>query len=830
MTLSHVTTNLPAYSIVDEVNQHLIEKHRVVVTAPPGAGKSTLLPLTILQDMERRGQKAKVIVMEPRRIAARHVAMRMAELIGEEVGQTVGYRIRFETRISECTRIEVVTEGVLTRMLIDDATLDGVGVVVFDEFHERSIHSDVALALVREAQQLIRPDLDICVMSATIDARTICSAMDAPLVECSGRMFPVETIRAIEDTNVRDIATAVARCVVEAHRNDTGDILVFLPGQAEIVRCKELLGTSLGDTNVYPLYGNLSMAEQHRAIAPCREGERKVVLATNIAETSLTIEGVRVVIDSGLFRKQVFDERTGLSRLQTVRISQDMADQRRGRAGRVAAGKCYRLWTLATEHRMAECRTPEIVETDMLPVLMDIAAWQGVADVDAVLALPWMTPPQRSKLLTARQQLVSLGAIDSEGRLTPHGQKLSQLPCHPRMAQMMVLAASASEKALAADIAALIEERDPMAGSDDSDICKRIMALRDARQRHSLRQWERIERISSQYRRMVGVKENNAMPDADEVGRLIASAYPERVARNDSLSCYRLANGETAVLADKDELASSEWIAIASMNSGGRVFLASAVNIDSISHLITERDNVSWNSRIGAVVAQRERRIGQLVVDSRSLHDVSRDEVVGIICDAAKKDGLSMFCFDDVVQNLQQRVLTVSEWHPELGFPALDTESVLQNASSWLPLYIGKATTVAELRKINLSEALLTLLTYEQQIALDEIAPTHLTVPTGSKIRVEYRQGAELPVLRVRLQECFGMTDTPRVDNGSRPVLMELLSPGFKPVQLTQDLRSFWQNTYFEVRKELRRRYPKHSWPDDPLNAEPTRKTKVIKN
>lgn len=830
MTLSHVITNLPAYSIVDKVNQLLTERHRVVVTAPPGAGKSTLLPLTILQEMDRVGQKGKVIVLEPRRIAARQIAMRMAEMIGEEVGETIGYRIRFENRVSERTRIEVVTEGVLTRMLIDDATLEGVNVVVFDEFHERSIHTDVALALVREAQQVIRPDLCLCIMSATIDTQTICSTLDAPLVECSGRMFPVEIVRTSEDTDIRDVAISVARAVVEAHRNDAGDILAFLPGQSEIEKCKELLGTSLGNTNICTLYGNLSIAEQHRAIAPSCEGERKVVLATNIAETSLTIEGVRVVIDSGLCRNLVFDERTGLSRLHTVRISQDMANQRSGRAGRVAEGKCYRLWTLGTEHHMAESRTPEIVEADLLPVLSDIASWQGVADVDAVLSMPWMTPPLRSKLLSAHEQLASLGAIDTEGRITPHGRELSYLPCHPRIAQMMVIASTESEKALAADIAAILEERDPMAGSGDCDILVRITALRDARHHRSLRQWERIERVASQYRRMVGVIECNSLPDNNEVGRLIASAYPERVAQNDTLTRYRLANGETAILTDNDDLASFEWIAIASLNSGGRVFLASAVNIESISHLITERDNVSWNSRIGAVVAQRERRIGQLLVDSRPLHDVNRDVLVGIICEAAKKDGLSMFSFDDVVQNLQQRVQVVSEWHPELNMPAIDTDSVLQNADMWLPLYIGKATTVSELRKINLCEALLSLLTYEQQIALDTIAPTHLVVPTGSKIRVEYRQGAELPVLRVRLQECFGMTDTPRVDEGKRTVLMELLSPGFKPVQLTQDLNSFWQKTYFEVRKELKRRYPKHSWPDNPLEAEPTRRTKINKN
>lgn len=839
--------NLPAAAIADDVNRQLLESQCLVVTAPPGAGKSTLLPITIQRGLNAVMQQAdcgKVIVLEPRRLAARQIAMRMAQMLDEPVGKTVGYRVRFENKTSASTRIEVVTEGILTRMLIDDPMLEGVAVVIFDEFHERSIHSDVALALTREAQALVRPDLRLVIMSATIDATSICNALAAPLIESQGRMFPVEVIRAKEEGDVSLLPENVARCIMEAHRNHEGDILAFLPGQGEIMRCKEALGAALGATSILPLYGNLSPKEQQQAIMPSQEGERKVVLATNIAETSLTIEGVRVVVDSGFYRTLVYDERSGLSHLETVRISMDMANQRSGRAGRVAEGVCYRLWTLATEHRMLENRKPEILEADLTPMLLDVVAWQNaVYGDDDNIQMKWLTEPPVARIAAARSLLQMLGAIDGKGILTAHGRRLATMPCHPRMAQMLITASTASLKALACDLAALLEEKDPMADSGDCNASTRIIALREARKRGAIGRWERINRAAMQYRNMLtdakgacALREDNSVPDPQHVGLLIAAAYPERIAYNDSLNHYRLANGENASLqaSAKDTMAmAAEWIAIANMNSqhsregrGGTIFLASPVDIADLQWLVTERDNVSWNSKQGCIVAQREQRIGLLQVSAKPIHDVPKEKLLHIVCEAARKDGRSMFSFDDDVQNMQQRVAAVREWHPELSLPDISTEAVLQCAAEWLPLYIGKATTAQELRKIDLTQALWTLLSYEQQMEVNRIAPTHLTVPTGSRIKVEYRTGAELPVLRVRLQECFGLTDTPRVDDGRRPVLMELLSPGFKPVQLTQDLASFWQGTYFEVRKELRRRYPKHYWPDNPLEAEPTRGVK----
>ena len=801
------------------MNRALRERGSVVVTAPPGAGKSTLLPLTILESVP-----GKVLMLEPRRVAARQIAERMAWMLGEPVGKTVGYRMRFEHKVSADTRVEVLTEGVLVRRLVDDPGLDGVSVVIFDEFHERSITTDVALALTREARQVLRPDLKILLMSATIDTEALCREMDAPLVESKGKMFPVEVLRGKEEAKPENVAELVARTVREAHGKQEGDILAFLPGEADIRRCAELLGTALAPTQVFPLYGMLSASEQRRAIAPSAAGERKVVLATPIAETSITIEGVRVVVDSGLCRKPVFDPQRGLSRLETVRISLDMAAQRTGRAGRVAPGVCYRLWSLATEQRMAAIRVPEILEADLAPTVLDIAAW-GESRPER---LSWLTPPPAYSLSQARQLLQSLDAVDETGRITPHGRRLSALPCHPRVAQMLLKSDTPERKALAADLAALLEEKDPL-DTPEAGAYLRLKALRDARRSRREGRWNRIARIAEQYRDMVRVPEDNGDPDPFEAGALLAAAYPERIAKawKDGVGRFCLAGGDLAAVDPSDPLAAGEWLAVGSMNAVpggvGRIFLAAPLGASDLKPYIRRRDVIAWDSRQGSVVARRESRVGQLPVGTQPLPDVPREEIDRVICEAARKEGMSMLDFSEEVQNLQRRVAAVAAWHPELELPDLSTETVLERAPEWLPPFLGKASTVAELRRVDLCAALWAILTYPQQQAVDRLAPSHITVPTGSHIRVEYRQGADAPVVRVRLQECFGLVDTPRVDDGRRPVLMELLSPGFKPVQLTSDLRSFWEGTYFEVRKELKRRYPKHAWPDDPLAADPVR-------
>ena len=853
--------NLPAYQIADAVNQKLAESSNLVITAPPGAGKSTLLPLTILNACN-----GKILMLEPRRLAARQIAERMASILGESVGKTVGYRVRFENKTSKDTRIEVLTEGILTRMLVNDPTLDGVSIVIFDEFHERSINSDLALALTRQAQEIIRPDLKMVIMSATIDTTAICQTLRAPLIESQGKMFPVETVYAADDVNAYDMVQEMVATIVRTHHDHHGDILAFLPGQGEILKCEEMLNGIIAKaddssadnmwaaTTVYPLYGNLSPEKQRNAIAPSQEGSRKIVLATPIAETSLTIEGVRIVVDSGLCRKLVYDNRTGLSHLKTVRISKDMATQRRGRAGRVAEGICYRLWTQTSEHLMEDQRRPEIEDADLASMVLDIAAF-GENNPES---LPWFTQPPTANLLSAKSLLVSLRAIQEDGSITALGKEMASLPCHPRIARMMLNRNSA---ALTCDIAALLEEKDPMSESSDTDIALRISILRSQRRKSNLGRWNRIAQIAQEYRRMLRIKEDNGEIDAEEVGSLIAQAYPERIARAvDNIGNFRMANGNTVFIDKSDTMSAQEWIAIASLNSAscnesasgksasgksasgksasgndaggkGKVFLCAPVAVRDLP--FTEVENISWDSKAGMVKMQMEQRIGKLVIDSKPIQNADKQQIIDIICTAARKDGLSMFDWNESVQRLQRRVAKVSEWHPELEIPDLSTEKLLSTAADWLPFYLEDAgrvrTSISEMKKINLEEALWALIPYDVQQEIERLAPTHLRVPSGSNIRIDYRQGAEAPVLSVRLQECFGMTETPTVNDGKQPLLMELLSPGFKPVQLTQDLHSFWEGTYFEVRKELKRRYPKHYWPDNPLESEAVRGVKKNK-
>ena len=888
--------SLPASLIADDVNSALQTHHSVVITAPPGAGKSTLLPLTILSSL---GDGEKILMLEPRRLAARQIAERMAQILGETVGETVGYRVRFESKVSKRTRIEVLTEGILTRMLVDDATLDGVSIVIFDEFHERSINSDLALALTRQAQEIIRPDLKIVIMSATIDACGICAALKAPLIESEGRMFPVELHYADEDTDPRDIAAVAASTTMEAYRKHEGDILVFLPGQAEIERCFELLSnsqhlnpstsqpitttpsqhlntsggalvssapttsqpittTTPHHLTIHPLYGNLSPENQRRAIAPSAPSERKIVIATPIAETSITIEGVRVVIDSGLCRQVVFDARTGLSHLQTVRISMDMATQRMGRAGRVAEGVCYRLWTKAAEHLMAEQRKPEIEEADLAPMVLDTAAF-GESDAEA---LPWLTMPPRAGVFKAKELLMSLGAIDENGNITPIGKRMAALPCHPRIARMILATTNLTTStpqgvhlsqvhqqhlntstshhnttSLACDIAALLEEKDPLSETGGTDLTLRLSALRAARRKGQMGRWQRIAKIAAEYRRMAHTDEENRDPAPMEVGLLVAHAYPERIAHStNNIGSYRLASGANVQLDATDQQSAHSWLAIASLHSApgatGRVFLAAPLDPEDLNaEFVKEVDNISWDTKQGCVVMQREQRIGKLMLSEKPIHDADKEQVKSIVCEAMKKDGLTMMAWSEkAVEQVQRRVAQVAAWHPELALPDVSTEHLLSTAADWLPFYLEEGgrvkSSVQELRKLNLAEIIWNLLPYEAQQEVDRLAPTHIEVPTGSRIRIDYRTGAEAPVLSVRLQECFGMERTPCVDDGKRPVLMELLSPGFKPVQLTQDLASFWQGTYFEVRKELRRRYPKHYWPENPLEAEAVRGVK----
>ncbi len=807
MTITGLPLHLPVGAIAQAVNDSLRKLPRLVVTAPPGSGKSTLLPLTILGGIS----KGRIIMLEPRRAAARQIAMRMSQILGENPGQTVGYRMRFESKISASTRIEVVTEGVMERMLIDDPTLEDVSVVIFDEFHERSVAADLCLALTREAQDLIRPDLSIVIMSATMDTDNLCKAFDAPLIKADGKMYDVRIING-EDIDASQCAAAVASAVRRAYRTHDGNILAFLPGQGEIASCMTMLSDSLPDAMILPLHGMLPPEEQYKAVEYDPVGLRKILLATPIAETSLTIDGIRTVVDCGLYKKLKTDTYTGLGRLETQRISIDMATQRSGRAGRLAEGVCFRLWSKATEHRMLPTRIPEILEADLSPMILEIAAWGSNTPMD----LPWLTTPPARHVADAVQLLTMLGALDPEGRITPLGRRMATLPCHPRIANMLLAASDGKQRALASDIAAIIEEKDPLNNDNDADINTRIIHLRDHRKNSRQGRWSRIMQIASQYRRMTGCAEDNSIPDIGDTGRLIISAYPERIAQKLKDGVYRLPDGESVTLPEADDLSGEEFLAIALM--GRRIFLASPVSLSEIERIARPFTNMSWDTREGGIIARDEMRIGQLVVSSRPLQDPDREEIVRTICRAAIKYGRSMFDFNEDVSRLQQRIAIVAQWHPELSLPDVTVDRLLATAQEWLPLYIGQATRQQELRKLNICQIIEGIVGYERMQEIDRIAPTCVKLPGGRTAKIDYRAGSPIPVVSARLQDCLGLFETPRIDNGQRPVLMELLSPGFKPVQLTQDMHGFWTSTYFEVRKELRRRYPKHRWPDDPFN------------
>ena len=807
MRIQDKYAELPVAGIAEEVCASLAEWPRLVVTAPPGAGKSTLLPIALLEHLE----EGKILMLEPRRIAARQVAERMAAMLDEPVGQTVGYRVRFDSKVSAKTRIEVITEGIMERLLVDDPTLDGVAAVIFDEYHERSLSSDLSLALTREIQNVLRPDLKILVMSATIDAEALCRKTDARHLDSQGIRHEVKIIHG-DDFDFKECAPVVAGAVRKALRRHEGNILAFLPGQAEILKCRELLLENTKDADILTLFGMMTPEEQRRALMPTRGGRRRVVLASPIADTSLTIEGISVVVDSGLYRTPVFEPSTGLSRLATARISMDMANQRTGRAGRLMAGTCYRLWTKATESRMKDCRQPEIESSDLSTMILTTAAW-GERDPQR---LPWVTPPPPGHVANAANLLRMLGAMDNYGTLTEKGKRIAQLPCHPRIASMLTEAPE-DKKTTACDIAALLEEKDPLNDESDADISTRAAMLMHYRNGKMPAMWKRIDNIASQYRRLVKTTPNPTDADPELIGSLVAAAYPERIAMRDGNGRYKLAaGGNTVTLHPGDDLARHEFLAVAAM--GSRIFLAAPIGREYMMSHGKWQESVMWNSREGKVIAREELRVGLLTLATRPLKGDSRGPVASAVAAAAPKEGLTMFDFNNDVEGLQLRIAVAASWHPELELPDVATESILAKASDWLPMYIGQASSVQELRKIDMRHVILGFLSYDQQQALDRIAPTSIKLPSGRNVRIRYRKGAEAPVVSARLQDCFGLMQTPRVDEGKRPVLMELLSPGFKPVQLTQDMAGFWRETYFEVRKELRRRYPKHRWPDNPLD------------
>ncbi len=827
MSFNPYTIDLPVTDIIEEVKLHLSNQSTLIVNAPPGAGKSTLLPLTLLDEPWLAGQK--IIMLEPRRLAAKTIAMRMADLWGDKVGETIGYRVRFENRVSSSTRIEVVTEGILTRMLHSDNALEGVGLVIFDEFHERSIHADVAMALCREAQQVLRPDLRMMVMSATLNMPQLTALLKSPVAVSEGRQYPVDLFY-VGGQDEFLLPEVTSRVIVKAAKEHEGDVLVFLPGEGEIRKCAELLKRDLKDFAIHPLYGQLPQQEQYLAIVPNKFGKRKVVLATSIAETSLTIEGIKIVVDTGFGRVSRFDPKSGLSRLETVQISKDSADQRAGRAGRLSAGVCYRMWTAATHQRLAEHRIPEIMEADLAALVLDLAQW-GITNIEQ---LTWLSPPPKASVAQAIDTLTNLNALES-GRITEHGKQLHQLACHPRIAHMLLKAKDDDAVALATDIAAILEERDPLPKESGIDINLRIEALRRARQNNSLgNKFGRIEKVAESYRRMLNAQPNNGPVDVFETGLLLAYAYPERIAfaRPGNNAQFQLANGKYATAGHRDDLAHEPWLAVAHIDTRdglGKIFMASPLNPKDLLPLVKEKQVITWDTRRGGLIASKDLRIGSIVLQSKPLPNPDESYLQEAISNAIKTEGEQLLNFDEKMQQLQNRILSLRKWNPNEGWPEVSTPTLLLTNSEWLMPYLINIKKPDELKKLDLYDALLNSLDWGMQQALNELAPVKINVPSGSAIEVAYLPNGETPVLSVRLQEVFGLADTPKVNQGKISVVMHLLSPGFKPVQVTSDLRSFWNNTYFEVKKELQRRYPKHAWPDEPWEAKAVAKGGVRK-
>ena len=818
---------LPIDAALPELRSALADGSSAVLLAPPGAGKTTRAPLALLDEPWLAGRK--ILLLEPRRLAARAAARRMAESLGETVGATVGFRVRHETRVGPRTRIEVVTEGVLTRMLLADPAVESAGLLVFDEFHERSLHADLGLALALHSREILRPDLRILVMSATLDGAGVAALLEAaPVVSSPGLLFPVETRYLPCKPDTRPEA-AVARAVRTALAEEEGDVLVFLPGAGEIRRAEALLEGV--EAQVLPLYGNLPPEAQDRAIRP-GSGHRKVVLATSIAETSLTIEGVRVVVDAGWSRVPRYSPRTGMTRLATVRVSLASADQRRGRAGRVAPGVCLRLWSAHEQQGLVPRGSPEILEADLTPLALDLA----VAGVTDPAELRGLDPPPAAALAEAQSLLGQLGALDQAGRMTPHGRAMSRRSLHPRLSHMVLKGMELGAGAQACELAALLSERDVLRREEgvlDADIGSRLDVLHGAVERAG------IDRDALRRARLeVRACQDTIKPGAEarrnqgvETGVLLSLAYPERVAQRRPIGGgrYLLRNGLGATL-DPQRLAGEPYLAVAELEGQGRegrILLAAPLPLEELERhfgeSVVREELVGWDPATRSVLARHRERLGALILRERPASDVDPARVTNALLEGIRETGPDALPWTEAARAVQARVAFLRRLEPD--WPDFSDAALIASSGEWLQPHLGGIRRLADLTSVDLAAVLLDRLGWERRAMLERIAPSHLTVPSGSRIPVSY-ESPDQPVLAVRLQEVFGWTETPRLAGGRVPVTLHLLSPASRPVQVTRDLAGFWRTTYFEVRKNLKGRYPRHPWPDDPLTAEPTRRVK----
>lgn len=834
--LLHGAPELPINAVLPPALDALASAGAVVLVAAPGAGKTTRLPLALLDAAWRAD--GRILVLEPRRIAARAAAQQMAQLLGEAVGETVGYRVRLESRVGPRTRVEVVTEGILTRMVQDDPTLEGVAAVLFDEFHERHLSADLGLSLCLETRAVLRPDLRIVVMSATLEAAPVASLLGgAPVVVSEGRSFPVSTLwRAPRPETPLPLATAQA--VRTQWETTAGDVLVFLPGIAELDRTRRALEEGgPADAEVLLLHGGLTLAEQDHVLR--RQGSRRrVVLATAIAESSVTLPDVRVVIDAGLARVPRFDPRSGMTRLETTRVSQASADQRRGRAGRVAEGTCVRLWSEGEHANLPTRALPEILEADLAALALELAC-AGISDAGR---LRWLDAPPPGALAQARALLLDLGALDATGRATAHGRRMAALGVVPRLAHLVLVAADRGLTRLGCELAALLGERDVLrreAAAQDADLRSRVELLR-GQGRIGDADRARLDRVRQEARAL-----QRALPhapaaavqpaddDLDHTGALLALAYPDRVAmrRPGEAARYLLRNGRGARLEVPGALGRSSFLAIADLDGDpaeSRIWLAAPLDEAALRAavgpgLVVERD-ISWDDRTGAVRATECERVGALVLKERPLRDVPPEAITAALLTALESRGVAALPWSAAARQLRARLAFAHTLAPEMYRDVSDA-ALQASLADWLAPALGDARRLSDVDRVDLGEALLQGLRWADRARLDQLAPTHLEVPSGSRVPVDYSDPAA-PVLAVRLQEVFGWLETPRVGDGRVPLTLHLLSPAHRPVQVTRDLANFWRTTYFDVRRDLKGRYPRHPWPDDPLSAPATRRAK----
>ncbi len=825
---------LPIDTILPQLLGALSQQPNVVLQAAPGAGKTTRVPLALL-DQNWLG-KQKIIMLEPRRLAARSAALYMASLRGERVGKTIGYRTRLDSKITATTRIEVVTEGILTRLIQQDPELSGYGLVIFDEFHERNLQGDLGLALTLEAQSALRDDLKILVMSATLDADPVANLLgNAPVITSQGRSYPVEIIYG-QRPEPRQLIQAISRTILKALADEAGDLLVFLPGVGEIQRLKRLLEEAdlAGNIQLCPLYGDLPRDAQQQAINPSLDGERKIVLATSIAETSLTIEGVRVVVDSGLQRQPRFDPQSGMSRLETTALTQASATQRSGRAGRVAAGVCYRLWSQEDHKRLLAHRRAEIMEADLADLTLELARW-GVSDPGE---LKWLERPPTAAYAQAQTLLQQLGALDDKQRITAHGEAMAALGMHPRLAHMVLLGEQLGLGSLACEVAALLGERDIIKGSyRDADLRQRIELLQQNPRSPQLNRSavQRVQLTARRWQQQLNTGETQH--PAQHCGLLLAFAYPDRIAqhRGGGEPRYRLSNGRGACFKEHQAISDEAYLVIAELDAGQResqIFLAAPVTrVELEQHLVSQIKTqriVGWENRSATVQAKQQRKLGALVLEEHELKGLPQEQITQGLIEGIRQNGLRVLPWDRESETVRARLTLLHTHQAEISgderWPEVSEQALLDTLETWLAPYISGFSKLSHLKKLKLKTILLSQLSWSQQQQLEQEAPSHIEVPSGSRIKIDYQQSP--PVLAARLQELFGMLETPRIAAGKITLTIHLLSPAQRPIQVTQDLASFWASTYQEVKKDLKGRYPKHYWPDDPYQAEATRRVR----